>query len=326
MLTDLYIENFAIIDQLALSFQNGLVTFTGETGAGKSIIIDAVETLLGGRAEANMIRSGAARALVEGHFDVPAIMAPYLHEILKREELLEDDNDRLQEVTLGREIRSNGRNVARVNGRSVSTALLSEIGEYLVDVHGQSEHLSLLKVRQHIRLLDAYANTEKPLDSYSKIYKQLQRVRHDLEELRKAEKDAARRADLLTYQINEIESASLKPGEEEELKEERNRLANAEGLASAVQEALLLLDEGSPESPALTDLTGQLAHAMSALAKLDPSQSALDEQAQELVDSLAELSRSLVLYQENIEFNPKRLDQVEERLGLIHNLKRKYGA
>ncbi len=322
MLTELHIENFAIIDHLELTFSPGLITFTGETGAGKSIIIDAVETLLGGKADTTMIRSGADRANVEGAFQISGPTGPYLVEILERESL----SDSPELVTLGREIRQNGRSIARVNGRSVSTALLNEIGEYLVDVHGQSEHLSLLRVRQHIKLLDRYAGVDDLLAEYSQVYRRLQEARKELANLREAESDAARRADMLSYQINEIEAARLKPGEEETLKDERNRLANAEGLASATLEALQLLEEGTPESPAINDLIGELVHAITSLVRLDPSQAELGEQAELASDNLAELSRSLRLYQENIEFNPQRLDQVEERLALIHILKRKYGS
>jgi DNA repair protein RecN (Recombination protein N) len=321
MLSELRIENFAIIETLELTFDSGLITFTGETGAGKSIIIDAVETVLGGRAEATMIRSGAERAYIEATFHLSETNQAALREILEREDLL-DTPDML---SLAREIRRNGRSIARVNGRSANTSLLNELGEFLVDVHGQSEHLSLLRVREHVRLLDSFASLENQLTSYSDTYRRLQTVRHELADLRQSESDAARRADLLTYQINEIEAAHLVPGEEEGLHEERNRLANAEGLAAITQEALQSLDEGTPESPSITDLAGQLVHALNSLLRLDPSQTALEEQAQQAFDIVSDLSRSLRLYQENIEFNPKRLDQVEDRLNLIHNLKRKYG-
>jgi DNA repair protein RecN (Recombination protein N) len=321
MLSELSIENFAIIDHLELQFTPGLVTFTGETGAGKSIIIDAVEMLLGGRAEAVMIRSGAERATIEAIFEIPEAIQPGLVAILEREALLEQ-TDR---VTLGREIRRNSRNVARVNGRNVNTTLLTEIGELLVDVHGQSEHLSLLRVRQHLQLLDSYANAENLLIDYRDTYRRLQSIRRSLEELRQAESDAARRADLLSYQINEIEAARLQPGEENELREERNRLANAEGLAKLTQEALQILDEGLPEAASITDLMGNVTHAINSLSRLDPSQGTLAEQTQLLFDNLTDLTRNLRLYQESIEFNPSRLDQVEERLGLLHNLQRKYG-
>ena len=321
MILELRIENFAIIDHLELSFVPGLIIFTGETGAGKSIIIDAVETLLGGRTDITMIRAGANMANVEASFSIPEPVRALVSAILERQELLDDP----QWITLGRQIRSNGRSAARVNGRSVSSALLKEIGQFLVDVHGQSEHLSLLRVSQHLSLLDSFADIHHTLEAYQAFYKELLLLRHELAELRLAESEAERRIDILNYQINEIESTRLLSNEEEGLRGERNRLANAEGLASLAQEALLVLDEGDPSSPAVTDLLGQAGHALSGLARLDPSQSVLDEQAQELLETLTELVRTLRDYLENIEFNPKRLDQVEERLNLISTLKRKYG-
>ena len=327
MLTELHIENFAIIEKLDLAFATGLIAFTGETGAGKSIIIDAVETLMGGRAEGILVRTGAERATVEAIFRIPTASRTALHTILEREDLL-DEPDHL---TLAREVRLNGRHVARVNGRSVSAALLREISEYLIDVHGQSEHLSLLRVHQHLGLLDRYAATQSgsslpaELEAYRQTYQRLQAIQTSLEEIIRSERDAARRADMLTYQIGEIESVHLRPDEEAELRAERDRLANAESLASLSEEALLVLDEGAPEAPAATDLLGRAAASLVSLARLDPSQAALAETAQALAENLADLSRSLRLYREGIEFNPRRLDQVEERLALIKTLKRKYG-
>ncbi len=321
MILDLRIENFAIIDHLELSFAQGLIVFTGETGAGKSIIIDAVETILGGRTDLTMLRAGAEMANIEASFSIPEPLRPQVSAILEKEELLDDP----QWITLGRQIRSNGRSAARVNGRSVSAALLKEIGQFLVDVHGQSEHLSLLRVNEHLGLLDSFSDLHQTQESYQVLYKKLLALRRELAELRLAESEAERRIDMLNYQINEIESAHLLPDEEEGLRAERNRLANAEGLASLAQEALQVLDEGDPSSPAVTDLIGQAGRALSGLARLDPSQSVMDEQAQNLSDILSDVVHSLRDYLENIEFNPKRLDQVEERLNLISTLKRKYG-
>jgi DNA repair protein RecN (Recombination protein N) len=321
MLTELHIENFAIIDRLDLALGPGLVIFTGETGAGKSILIDAVETLLGGRADATMVRSETERASVEGVFKLDSAMRSNIHPILAREELL-DNPDYL---SLAREIRLNGRNVARVNGRVTSVSLMREIGELLVDIHGQSEHLSLLRVQYHQKLLDRFAELEEISTAYHATYLRLQTVRRELDALRQSERDAARLMDMLNYQIQEIELAHIKDGEEDLLREERNRLANAEELNSITQEALIALDEGSPESAAATDLLGQVISALNQLTRLDPSLTELNELGQSLFDNLADLSRSLRSYADSIEFNPRRLDQVEERLALIYNLKRKYG-
>ena len=322
MLTELRITDFAIIDHLELRFDSGLITFTGETGAGKSIIIDALEALLGGRIDATCVRSEANRARCEGDFHIPPAVREAVHAILNREELLDDP----EFLTLTREIRTQGRSLARINGRIANVSLLRELGEYLVDVHGQSEHLSLLRVREHLRLLDGYAEVEEPLTAYRSTYHALRKVQTDLHSLREAERDAARHADLLTYQIGEIESARLKPDEEEELKQERTRLANAESLATLAQQALFLIDEGDPENQAVTDQLGQAVQALHQLGRTDPSQTGLDERLSGLFESLTELARDLRDYQESIEFNPRRLEQVEERLDLIHTLKRKYGG
>jgi DNA repair protein RecN (Recombination protein N) len=322
MLAELHIENFAIIDRLDLSFSPGLITFTGETGAGKSIIIDAVETLLGGRADASMIRTGANRAVLEATFRIDPVIQDAILTLLEREDLL----DNSEYFFIGREIRAEGRSIARLNGRSVNAGLLREIGELIVDVHGQSEHLSLLRVREHLHLLDRFAESEPYLDAYGKTYRQLAAVRRELKDLRQAESEAARRIDLLTYQINEIEAARLNQGEEEQLLAERLRLANAENLARLAQQALIGLDEGTPESPSAMDLLGQVSDAIKDLARIDPSQNHYADVVEEIFSRLAEVARELRTYLEAIEYNPTRLDQVEERLNLLHNLKRKYGG
>ena len=323
MLVELRIENFAIIEGLNLKFSPGLVTFTGETGAGKSIIIDAVEVLVGGRAESTMIRSGAEHAQIEAIFRIPQGIKQSIHPILEREDLL-DDTDFL---TLGREIRTTGRNVARVNGRIINVSLLRELGEFLVDVHGQSEHLSLLRVREHIGLLDRYGgiDLENLLKSYQATYQQLSSVMKELSNLQMAEREAARRMDMLTYQINEIEAARLNPGEEEDLLAERTRLANTETIATLVQSALIGLDEGTTETQSSVDSFGRVLDSLNDIAKYDPTQLEQAERAQRIFDELADLASYLRSYSEDIEFNPSRLNQVEERLNLIHNLTRKYG-
>jgi DNA repair protein RecN (Recombination protein N) len=321
MLAELNIENFAIIERVDLQLGAGLIIFTGETGAGKSILIDAVETLLGGRADATMIRTGAERAWVEGVFTINPNIRQALLPILEREQLLDEPD----QLILARELRSNGRNLARINGRIVSVSLLKEISELLIDLHGQSEHLSLLHVSQHLNLLDRYAGVEELRAAYQQTYHELLSLRRELVELRRVEQEAARRIDTLTYQVNEIEAAHLRSGEEPELRDERNRLANAEGLAALTQEALVALDEGTPETPAAVDLLGQIVHALNSLVRLDPSQTATKDQAETVFEGLSELGRELRDYLEGIEFNPKRLDQVEERLGVLQNLKRKFG-
>jgi len=322
MLTELRIENFAIIDKLELDFSSGLVIFTGETGAGKSIIMDALEMLLGGRTETTVIRADAERATVEGVFKLDGAEKQAVVDVLKREDLLDDENY----LTLAREVRREGRNTARINGRTVNVALLKELGAFLVDIHGQTEHLSLLDVRAHLGLLDRFAGVDGLMGGYRQTYTQLQAVRRDLKELRTAQADSDRRLEMLTFQAEEIDSAALKPGEDEQLRQERDRLANAETLAANAQEALGLMDEGTPETPAISDQLGQAAAALSSLARVDPSQNELSARGEVLLDSLSEIARDLRNYLESIEYDPKRLEDVEERLDLIHRLLRKYGG
>lgn len=322
MLIELRIDNFAIIQHLELELDAGLLTFTGETGAGKSIILDAIMTLVGGKADATSIRAGAERASLEAVFRIPAATRAEIVALLEREDLLDEPDT----VVLARELRREGRTVARINGRSVGLNLLRELGSYLVDIHGQADHLSLLNVKSHLGLLDRYAGTEAALNAYRQCYHALRSVERELAALRQSEQDAARKTDLLTFQVNEIDAANLKPGEEEELRRERTRLANAENLASLAQQALAMLDEGTPEAVSAADLLGQAAQALAGLSRIDPSQQSLSDQAETLSELVSDLSRDLRAYVEGIEFNPRRLEQIEERLELIHNLKRKYGS
>ena len=322
MLTELRIENFAIINKLALDFGSGLIIFTGETGAGKSIIMDALDMLLGGRTDAGSIRADAERATVEGLFKLAGPEKDAVLEVLKREDLQDDENY----VTLAREVRREGRSTARINGRTVNVSLLKEIGAFLVDIHGQTEHLSLLDTRFHLGLLDRFAEVDSPLGGYRQVHSQVQILRRQINELRTAQADSERRIEMLTFQADEIEAASLKAGEDEQLRQERDRLANAETLAANAQEAQGLIDEGTPETPAISDQLGQAVSALASLARVDPAQAELSARGEALLESLSEISRDLRLYMEKIEYNPKRLDEVEERLDLIHRLMRKYGG
>lgn len=322
MLEELRITNFAIIQELEIRFSDGLMIFTGETGAGKSIILDAINTLVGGKVDAAMVRDGADRAILEAAFVIPDSTKNEITEILKREELFEDSHT----LTLAREIRIEGRAIARVNGRSVNVGLLKELGSFLVDIHGQTEHLSLLDERSHLNLLDRYAAVETELSEYKSAYQRLSAVRRELKELRELEQESTRRTELLTFQAQEIEASQLKIGEDEELEQERSRLANAESLSASAQQAIALLDESSPDSSSAGDLLGQAQQLINSLARTDSSQQPLADQLELLNEQLADLSASLRDYLDTIEYNPRRLEQVEERLELIHQLKRKYGG
>lgn len=322
MISSLRIENFAIIPRLELDLQPGLTVFTGETGAGKSIILDALTAVLGGKVDTTVIRAGAEKATVEAVVKPDADSLPAIRALLESEDLLEETD----EILLAREIRSNGRSVARINGTSVNQSLLRELGGLLVDIHGQSEHLSLLNVRQHIHLLDRFAGVSDLLGEYQSNYRRYRKAEKELAELQSMEKEADARLDLLRYQLQEIEAAKLQPDEEDELRAERTRLANAEGLSSLAQHAVSVLDEGGAETPSASDLLGEASQALSSLTRIDTEQSDLNERLAAALDSVADIAAELRAYAEGIEFNPQRLIEVEDRLDLIQRLKRKYGG
>lgn len=322
MLNELRIRDLAIIDRLDLAFSPGFNVLTGETGAGKSIIIDAVNLLLGDRASQEIVRAGAERTEVEGRFHLDPIVATKVAPLLAENGLEGDQED---EVVLAREVRVNGRSVARVNGRLVTTALLSDIANLLVDVHGQGEHLSLLREREHVNLLDRYAGLGDQVSAVTELVRRLRAVRRELESLRQNERERARRIDLLSYQVEEIGGAKLRVGEEEELDAERRRLANSEQLSELSGEASLLLAGADDGQPGALDALGSAEQALSRLARIDQSATPLLEQLGEATALLDDISRELTHYRDTIEFSPRRLEQVEERLHLIHSLQRKYG-
>ena len=322
MLEELHIHDFAIIENLNLQFNSGLVVFTGETGAGKSIILDALGAILGARVDTTSVRKGADRAIVEGFFRLEGQERELINSLLEREGLLEEPDG----LWLGREIRAEGRTIARVNGRTVSLSVQSEIGEALVDVHGQTEHLSLLKVRTHRDLLDRFAHDQDVLGLYQAQFKEWAVLVKKLDELHAIEKTARDRADMLKYQIQEISEARIKVEEEESLAQERTRLVNAETLSTLSQSALALLDEGTEVSSAATDLLGQAGRDLAELTRIDPQMQALTQQIEDALSSVSDIAYELRGYLEEIEFNPNRLDQIEERLDLFNRLKRKYGG
>lgn len=324
MLTELTIRDFAIIDNLTLTFASGFNVLTGETGAGKSIILDAVSLILGARADTTGIRAEAEGSHVEGLFTIgDSPTYPYLESILEREGLESNGSGLL---FLTREIRNNGRTICRVNGRVTTLAVLRELGEGLVDIHGQSEHLSLLKPAMHVDLLDRYGDLEGERSEVAGLVVQVEAIRRELDELLADEDALKQRAELLAYQVEEIGAAELRPHEDEELKEETRRLANAEQLALHTSEAHDALFESEGRQLSANDLLSIASEALTKLSHIDPDLKELADQAAELCISAEELARSVRSYQKNIEFSPGRLQEAEDRLTLINSLKRKYGG
>ena len=326
MLTELTIRDLAIIDRLNIRLHPGFNALTGETGAGKSIIIDAVDLLLGGRGDSTLVRAGAKRAIVEGVFMLNPSEQAELNPLLETHGLEGDTPDVL---LLGREVRASGRSVARVNGRAVTISLLRQIADGMVDIHGQSEHLSLLKVRAHLDLLDRYAGLWELRTQVADKVKALRDVRHELNALIRDERTLARRVDLLQFQIEEIGEAKLHSDEEATLLQDRNRLANTEQLTASINNAYQALREGDSRGQrgAALDMVNQALKALTSAARLDPSLAPLRDQTESLSYQLDDLCNELCNYQEVLEssWDPRRLTQVEERLNLIRQLKRKYG-
>src|SRR5690606_6360896 len=238
MLQELRIKDFAVIDSLDIMLTHGFQVITGETGAGKSIIVDAVNLLLGERSDVTFVRAGAERSVVEGIFVVPDSVREDLRAILEAEGL---DGDGVDEIILTREVRANGRSVARVNGVTCGLAVYREIGALLVDIHGQGEHLSLLRPAQHLYLLDRYAGVEDQRAELAEQVRTLAAVRAEINSLMTDEAALAGRIDMLQFQLEEIETAAPRPEEEAELLAERTRLTNAEKIAELANEACYAL-------------------------------------------------------------------------------------
>ncbi|NQS91708.1 MAG: DNA repair protein RecN [Chloroflexi bacterium] len=321
MLVEIRIKNFAIIDALRLEFNPGLVILTGETGAGKSIIMGALDMLLGQRVDMSTLRKGSEFASVEAIFKIPENVKKPVLQILEKEDIL-DGTDYL---TLTRELRKDKRNTARVNGHRTNVAVLVELGEYLVDIHGQSEHLSLMRVNQHLGLLDRFSGTASLAEKYREVYGRLKSTQNDLAKLKQSDLEADQRKELLAFQIEEIEMAGLKEDEEAPLNELRNRLVNAEKLAELSQSILILLDDAPGHQPTVIDLLGQIVSAVEELSKTDPVLDPLNARTNELNDGLFDLGKDLRTYLENLEFDATELENTQDRLALIHDLKRKYG-
>ncbi|WP_270768051.1 DNA repair protein RecN [Lacticaseibacillus rhamnosus] len=320
MLQELAIHDFAIIDNLALSFQSGMTALTGETGAGKSIIIDAVGLLAGGRGSVDFIRTGASKASLEGLFDAQA--NPLTESKLQAFGVMDPDQN--DTVLLQRELFRSGRNVCRVNGHLVNTATLKAIGETLVDIHGQNEHQQLMHSETHLGLLDAFAGDDllKIRRQYAEVYQNYQRTLQAVKQKQANEQEWAQRLDMLKFQVSEIQSADLQPHEDTDLSTERDRLANFQRINAALQESYALL---SDEEVNALDQIGQAMSSMQSIADLDPDFASIADNLQSAYYSLQDVQNDLSKELDDQEFDEGRLDEVEKRLDLFNQLKRKYG-
>lgn len=320
MLVELGIRNFAIIDELRLTFEDGMNAITGETGAGKSIIIDALGAVLGERIGADIVRTGSATAQVEAVFDLGAGELPSLVEALAGLGVEMDDGT----LILSRLITSAGRSTARINGSTQTVSALAGIGSYLIDIHGQSDHLKLLRTNEQLDALDHYADTFSDRSEIARLIQARSEVRKQRASIRAGERDREQRIDLLRYQVDEISFAALMEGEDESITRDRAVLANAERLLLDSQSALDTL-ESDDGTGAITELRHALG-SVQRLAEIDAGAKSISEQANELVILADELASEIRRYVESIDANPAHLATLDDRLDLIQKLKRKYGA
>lgn len=324
MLIELHIRDFAIIEELRIGFEPGLNVLTGETGAGKSIIIDALGAVLGERVGPDVVRSGAKAAHVEAIFDVEALADHSGLAAFAAEFGLELDEGTL---ILAREVASGGRSTARINGRATTAGALARAGALLVDIHGQSDHLSLLRQSEHIEVLDRFAGTLSARAEIGELVRELRDVRASLEALISGERERGRRVDLLSFQVAEIEDANLIAGEDEQLATERDVLSNAERLIEEASAAYAQLaggefdDEGGGALSALRTA----APLLDAIAAVDGSMAPVADRLREVAFLIEDVITETREYRDRIEADPVRLEAVEERLELIKRLKRKYG-
>ncbi|AFQ43064.1 DNA repair protein RecN [Desulfosporosinus meridiei] len=317
MLAELHVENFGLMETVRMDFGRGLTVFTGETGAGKSMLIDALGVLLGGRASIDFIRHGESRARIEGVFED---LAPeYLLRLEEAGYPVEDG-----QLFLFREINSTGKNVCRVQGRSIPLTLYRSLCVGLVDIHGQIEHLSLFRPETHQNLLDALGGLQDDVDLVSKAARAYQKILRKERDLSISEDERQKREEVLAFQIEEIERVNPVPGEEEDLSQERKRLSNAERISSLGSEAYAALYEGSSGKPSAFDMLGLVRKALQELNRLDESLNVHD-QIESIYYSSEDLAEQIRAYRDNFEFEPGRLDQIEERLILLKKLKR-FGA
>ncbi len=325
MLLQLRVTNFALIDDLTLTFNHGLNILSGETGAGKSIVIGAINLLLGERAMVDQIRQGQESAYIEGIVEYTKSLKAQLSETLQGAGIEESE-----ELIIAREVYSNGRNVARINGRAVPASLLKETGRRLVDLHGQHQHQSLLHPEQHIDLLDAFGG--KKLNdvrlSVGELFKAWQDAKKELAALGKDSAERERKIDIASFQLKEIRDAGLHPGEDEELAQREKLLANAEKLTTLVNQAYTDIysgDETSHLEP-LIDRLNRSLHMLQEAADIDQGINPILELLESASAQLDEAAHELRDYQSKIEFEPYELINIQERLNLVNNLKRKYGG
>ena len=316
MLSSLQIENVAVIQKANVHFEKGLNVLTGETGAGKSILIDSINAILGNRTSKDLVRTGAAKAVIRSAFeDVPPAGLDSLEKA---------GYERSEALLLSREITAEGKSTCRINGMPATAAVLRELCGGLININGQHDSVGLLNPARHEGILDAYAQNSAEYQEYYVLYRELVRIKRELDAMITDEAEKQRKIDLLSYQVQEIEDAGLTAGEEQTLESRRKILANASAIRDKIAQSYALLS-GDDESSGAVDLLGEAAHAIDTAAQLDDALAAASSQLLDLYYNAKDVAADLIGRLDSYDTNDAELDEIEQRLDLIYKLKRKYG-
>ena len=317
MLSSLQIENVAVIQKTEVHFEPGLNVLTGETGAGKSILIDSINAILGNRTSKDLVRTGAAKAVIRAAFEQvpPAVL----------DKLEQSGYERSEALLLSREITAEGKSSCRINGMPATAAVLRELCGGLININGQHDSVGLLNPAHHLGILDDYAQNRTVFQEYYALYRELVRVKRELDALITDEAEKQRKIDLLQYQVQEIEDAGLTAGEEQTLENRRKVLSNASAIRDRLAQSYALLS-GSDDAAGAVDLLGEASNAVDAAAQLDPALTAAAGQLLDLYYNAKDVAADLIGRLDTYDTNDAELDEVEQRLDLLYRLKRKYGS
>lgn len=317
MLSSLQIENVAVIQKAEVHFEPGLNVLTGETGAGKSILIDSINAILGNRTSKDLVRTGAAKAMIRAAFEQvpPAVL----------DKLEQSGYERSEALLLSREITAEGKSSCRINGMPATAAVLRELCGGLININGQHDSVGLLNPAHHLGILDDYAQNRTVFQEYYTLYRELVRVKRELDALITDEAEKQRKIDLLQYQVQEIEDAGLTAGEEQTLENRRKVLSNASAIRDRLAQSYALLS-GSDDAAGAVDLLGEASNAVDAAAQLDPALTAAAGQLLDLYYNAKDVAADLIGRLDAYDTNDAELDEVEQRLDLLYRLKRKYGS
>ena len=317
MLSSLQIENVAVIQKAEVHFEPGLNVLTGETGAGKSILIDSINAILGNRTSKDLVRTGAAKAVIRAAFEQvpPAVL----------DKLEQSGYEHSEALLLSREITAEGKSSCRINGMPATAAVLRELCGGLININGQHDSVGLLNPAHHLGILDDYAQNRTVFQEYYALYRELVRVKRELDALITDEAEKQRKIDLLQYQVQEIEDAGLTAGEEQTLENRRKVLSNASAIRDRLAQSYALLS-GSDDAAGAVDLLGEASNAVDAAAQLDPALTAAAGQLLDLYYNAKDVAADLIGRLDTYDTNDAELDEVEQRLDLLYRLKRKYGS